>query len=166
MLQWITKSPLVWIILDFHKESYISTVWINNLSNPGNVIKTLLIMVHCIINFYYWIWAVRILEQTWNRKKLKQPVCKLWCDEAKWVWTQKNESQFTFSLYAPASEQYHTDISVKNKHTVPEIAILFLVMFKTIKYKGNWNLFLALSKNQYERILTHFAWSHHSWRLK
>ena len=39
--------------------------------------------------------------------------------------------------------------------------IAILVMLKTIKYKGNWILLLALSKNQYERVPTHFAWSHH-----
>ena len=34
-------------------------------------------------------------------------------------------------------------------------------MLKTITYKGNWMLLLALSKNQYERVPTHFAWSRH-----
>ena len=34
---------------------------------------------------------------------------------------EKMKSQFSFSLYAPTSEQYHTEISVKIKHTVREI---------------------------------------------
>ena len=37
----------------------------------------------------------------------------------------------------------------------------FIVMLKTIKYKGYWILLLTLSKNQYQRVPTHFAWSHH-----
>ena len=35
---------------------------------------------------------------------------------------EKNQSQFSFSMYAPTSEQYHIEIPVNIiKHTVPEI---------------------------------------------
>ena len=39
--------------------------------------------------------------------------------------------------------------------------IAILVMLKTIKYIGNWTLLLALSKNQYQRFPTHFAFTLH-----
>ena len=43
--------------------------------------------------------------------------------------------------------------------------IAILVMLKTIKYKGNLMLLLALSKNKYLRVPTHFTWSHHIWHV-
>ena len=41
--------------------------------------------------------------------------------------------------------------------------ITILVLLKTTKYKGNSMLLFALTKNQYQWVPTHFAWSHHKW---
>ena len=72
----------------------------------------------------------------------------LWCDQqAKWVWTWKKiKTPFSFSVYAWILDLNHVENPIQIEHTVPEIVIL--VMLKTIKYKGNWKLLLALSKNQ------------------
>ena len=72
----------------------------------------------------------------------------MWCDQAKWVWTWiKWKSSFRFNLCimirAILCWKPHQDWTSCSG----DIAIL--VMFKTLNYKGNWMLLLAVSKNQY-----------------
>ena len=57
----------------------------------------------------------------------------MWCDQAKWVWTRikwKSSSQLQCMPHIWTNSR---DITI-------------LVLLKTIKYKGNWILLLALSK--------------------
>ena len=72
----------------------------------------------------------------------------MWCDQAKRVWTQKRYTLSVHTLYASISELYHAENPIKIEHTVKRYSSI-LEMLKTIKYKGNWMLLLALSKNQY-----------------
>ena len=47
----------------------------------------------------------------------------MWRDQAKWVWTENNKTQVSFSLHASISELYYAENPIKIEHTVPEIAI-------------------------------------------
>ena len=77
--------------------------------------------------------GILVVSDDWLTGYIKMPrlyllpklyrFCKLICDAIKQNESEleKMKSQFSFSLYAPISEQYHTKIHVKIKHTVPEI---------------------------------------------
>ena len=103
----------------------------------------------------------------YDNKKLKKPISTLaflhkhylfskhmWCDNAKWIWSGK---RIKCSLIFGAIVWWKPH----QNWTCGSSNITILELFKTFKYKGNWMLLLALSKNQYLRVLNHFAWSHH-----
>ena len=94
--------------------------------------------VNCILGRHLYCFICDAIKV--NESELKKKVKKKLC-----------------SLYAPTSELYHTETASKVSIRFQR-DITILVIFKTIKYKCYYWLYLQINISEF---LTHFAWSHH-----
>ena len=72
----------------------------------------------------------------------------MWCDQAKWVWTRKEGKKCWFS-FSVKLFNFRAILCWKPNQNCTGRSRAILVMLKTIKYKENWIILLAVSQNHY-----------------